>query len=57
VPNEHLGAPALLMLLGEILRQAATTIETQPEAAANSGEYLRGIGARAEYLAAQIHGR
>jgi hypothetical protein len=59
VPN-GLGVPTLLALLGAILRQAAATIETQPdsfpEEAATSPEILRCIAARADFLAGQIAG-
>ena len=59
---EHLGAAALLRTLGKLLRQAAVTIEKQPdsrtpEEVVTTVENLRGTAARADFLALQIEGK
>jgi hypothetical protein len=61
VPNGHLGAPALLKMLAQLLRQASASIEQQPDnrtpkEVVTATESLQRTAARADFLAGQIAG-
>jgi hypothetical protein len=59
MPFEHMDAPSLLHMLSQLLYQSAAGIENRPEdrspeQAASSVAALRGIAARADYLAMEL---
>ncbi len=59
MPYENLGAAPLLTMLAKLLAQAAATLEKLPDHSpeqATSLANMRGIAARAEFLALQIGG-